>query len=204
MESMGSERRTRHAERRRQDILQAAARVFASKGFEKATTREIALEADVAEGTIYNYFASKQQLLLDLAQMLQEQLAAVVPEPRAAGDLRAAISGAVEQVLQIVVENAIVVRGLFTAVWDRGYGFQGYMLPGAHKLVARVEEFLQDRVEAGAIRPCDVHSVARMVMGMVIYLAAPYVQGIEPLPTPEQRRQQAQLLVSILVDGLKA
>ena len=59
MGSTGEERRARRAKERRQGILEAAARVFARKGFEKATTREIAQEADVSEGTIYNYFASK-------------------------------------------------------------------------------------------------------------------------------------------------
>jgi len=42
-----------------------------------------------------------------------------------------------------------------------------------------------------------------MAMGMVIYLAAPYVQGIEPLPSADERREQARLLVTILFQGLR-
>jgi hypothetical protein len=41
-------------------------------------------------------------------------------------------------------------------------------------------------------------------MGMVAYVAMPYLQGLEPLPSAEQRRQQAQLLVGVLMDGLRA
>lgn len=201
--STGEERRARRAEERRQDILEAAAHVFARKGFEKATTREIAQEASVSEGTIYNYFASKQQLLTALADMVQARLTAIVPEPVSNGDDRANIVKAIEEVLTIIAENVVVIRGLLSALWDQGYGFQGYLLPGAQKLVLQVEDYLQARIAVGAMRHCDVHTVARMVMGMVIYLAMPYVQGIEPIPSAEQRRQQAELLVSVLFDGLR-
>jgi AcrR family transcriptional regulator len=204
MENPGDDRRARRAEKRRQDILEAAARVFAHKGFDRATTREIAHEADVSEGTIYNYFASKQQLLVALADMVQKQLTAILPEPMAEGDSRASIAQAIERVLTVIAENAVVIRGLLTALWDQGYGFTGYLLPGAQMLIPRVEHYLRARIAAGAMRPCDVHAVARMVMGMVIYLAVPYVQELEPVPSPEQRRALAELMVSVLFDGLRA
>ncbi|MFL7790868.1 MAG: helix-turn-helix domain-containing protein, partial [Anaerolineae bacterium] len=43
-------------EARRNQILDAAAAVFAEKGFHRTTTKEIASRAGIAEGTIYNYF----------------------------------------------------------------------------------------------------------------------------------------------------
>jgi AcrR family transcriptional regulator len=196
-------RRARRAERRRHQIIEAAARVFARKGFERATTREIALEADVSEGTIYNYFASKQQLLVELADMVQEELGAIVPTSELGTDMLAMVADALERVLAVIAEHAVVIRGLLTAMWDRGYDFHGYLLPGAQKLTARVEEFLRARVAAGAMRPCDVHLVARMVTGMVIYVTVPYIQEVEPMPSAKQRRQQAELMASILFDGLR-
>ena len=60
-------RRQRRIARRRQHILAAAARVFARKGFDQATVKEIADEADLAEGTLYNYFGSKRDILLAIA-----------------------------------------------------------------------------------------------------------------------------------------
>lgn len=203
MTTPDSGRRARRTEQRRQQIIEAAARVFARKGYERATTREIALEADVSEGTIYNYFASKQQLLLELADLVQEEFSSIVPEPQSAQDMREAVVQAVERVLAVIAENAVVIRGLLTAMWDRGYGFHGYMLPGAQKLTAQVEEFLRARVAVGAMRPSDVHLVARMILGMVIYVAMPYIQELEPIPSADQRQQQARLMVSILFDGLR-
>ena len=196
-------RRARRAEKRRHDIAEAAARVFARNGYERATTREIALEADVSEGTIYNYFASKQELLLELADVVQEEFGAIVPASQPGMDMRAMVVEALERVLAVIMEHALVIRGLLTAMWDRGYGYHGYLLPGMQKLADRVEEFLKARVAAGAMRPCDVHLVARMVLGMVIYVAVPYIQELEPMPSVEQRHQQAALMVNILFDGLQ-
>jgi TetR/AcrR family fatty acid metabolism transcriptional regulator len=47
-------------------ILSAAEKVFAAKGFPKATISEIAKSARVAEGTVYEYFANKEDLLLSI------------------------------------------------------------------------------------------------------------------------------------------
>ena len=57
-------------EERRNQILDAAALLFARKGYKGATIREIAREAGVAEGTIYNYFDSKHDLLISLPQRI--------------------------------------------------------------------------------------------------------------------------------------
>ncbi len=50
-------------EGKRRQIVEGAVRVFRKKGYHKATVREIAREADVGLGTIYDYFASKDDIL---------------------------------------------------------------------------------------------------------------------------------------------
>ena len=47
---------------RRTALLEAATRVFGECGFERATMARIAREADVAKGTVYLYYASKQEI----------------------------------------------------------------------------------------------------------------------------------------------
>lgn len=202
MSSTAGDRRTRQAKVRRQAILRAAAQVFARKGFERATTREIAQEADIAEGTIYNYFASKEQLVVALASLVQEQVEEVISGLVAGGDARVDVTAAIDMVLALIASNVVVIRGLVTALWDRGPRFGGYLIPGAHNWIARVAEYLEGRAAAGSIRPCDVQTVARMVMGMIVYVAMPYLQGLEPMPSTEERQRQAELLASVLFDGL--
>src|SRR5262245_446174 len=47
----------------RERILEAAQRLFAGHGFDATTTRDIAREAGIATGTLFNYFATKEDIL---------------------------------------------------------------------------------------------------------------------------------------------
>src|SRR3954464_13265978 len=57
---------------RRNQILDAATQVFAAKGFHGATIRQIAQQAEIADGTIYIYFKTKTDLLLGILNRLNE------------------------------------------------------------------------------------------------------------------------------------
>lgn len=54
-------------ESRRMQILDAAARCFARKGYEATTVQEILQEGDLSAGAVYNYFQSKEEIYLALA-----------------------------------------------------------------------------------------------------------------------------------------
>src|SRR3990172_2901697 len=71
-ENPSSLRRERRIASRRPLILEAAAGLFAEKGFHRTTTRDIAEAADVSEGTLYNYFFNKDEILLGIMSMLAE------------------------------------------------------------------------------------------------------------------------------------
>lgn len=60
-------RREREREAHRREILTAAERVFAAKGYEAATVEEIAREAEFATGTLYNFFSGKEEMFLAVA-----------------------------------------------------------------------------------------------------------------------------------------
>ena len=59
----------------RKAILKAAQSIFADKGFHAATVSDIARKAKVSEGTIYEYFSSKEELLFSIpAETIQQYL----------------------------------------------------------------------------------------------------------------------------------
>jgi AcrR family transcriptional regulator len=61
------ERKARERERRRQQIIVAAKRVFSEKGFSRATMEDIANEAELSPGTLYLYFKNKDELYASLS-----------------------------------------------------------------------------------------------------------------------------------------
>lgn len=76
---MGTQaRRERERRARREQILEAAKEVFWEKGFLNATTEEIAQRAELAVGTLYLYFQSKEELyvslLFDSVEIFRQEL----------------------------------------------------------------------------------------------------------------------------------
>jgi AcrR family transcriptional regulator len=61
------ERKERERERRRQQIMVAAKRVFAARGFSRSTMEDIAAEAELSPGTLYLYFKNKDELYASLS-----------------------------------------------------------------------------------------------------------------------------------------
>src|SRR5690349_23523802 len=74
-------------EDRREQIIQAALRVFARKGFMRATNKDIAAEAGITPGLIYHYFKSKEALLEAVIgsyspiQVIREDSAQILAQP---------------------------------------------------------------------------------------------------------------------------
>lgn len=57
---------------RREQILDAAAQLFAERGYHQARSRDVAEKAGVSNGTVYNYFKNKEEILLGLLDRLNE------------------------------------------------------------------------------------------------------------------------------------
>jgi AcrR family transcriptional regulator len=75
--------RERKKERTRQTIAETARRLFAERGFEAVTVAEVARAADVSEGTVFNYFPSKEDLFYSQMESFEAALVdAVRDRPR--------------------------------------------------------------------------------------------------------------------------
>ena len=61
-------RREREKQQRRQDILEAAKKVFADDGFDNANLDDIAARCELSKGSLYYYFASKEELFLSVLE----------------------------------------------------------------------------------------------------------------------------------------
>jgi AcrR family transcriptional regulator len=95
---------------RREELLAAARAVLAQNGYERTTVSSIASRANVAQGTFYLYFPSKEALPGALARQLSESLAAGTRGPvEAAPDLESAVSALVESAWETASEHRDVI-----------------------------------------------------------------------------------------------
>lgn len=73
MQNQQSERARRAREKRRKQLLHAATTVFARKGYWAASISDIIQVADVARGSFYRYFQSKQEIFVAIVDQFREQ-----------------------------------------------------------------------------------------------------------------------------------
>ena len=70
----GETRGERRRRRNRQALIEAGYQVMAQKGIDAATMSEITELADVGAGTVYNYFASKDELAMCIMEQVMDRL----------------------------------------------------------------------------------------------------------------------------------
>lgn len=102
--------RSQKKQRRRDRIVEAAVEAFNRKGFSATTMQEIAKVADLAVGTLYNYFPSKNDLLVGIIEGQMEEIRKIDVR-ELVRRLRTARSGAevVSWILSTVVRKSFVL-----------------------------------------------------------------------------------------------
>jgi AcrR family transcriptional regulator len=77
-----SDRRQRRSSQTRERLFRAALDLFAQHGFADTTVEDITNAADVGKGTFFNYFPSKDHILLAFAEMQLTKLASIIENLR--------------------------------------------------------------------------------------------------------------------------
>src|ERR1700687_1506495 len=81
-----SDRRQRRSADIRERLFRAALDLFAQRGFAETTVEDITEAADVGKGTFFNYFPSKDHILLAFGEMQLRKLEAAIELARRTGE----------------------------------------------------------------------------------------------------------------------
>ncbi|HET7343722.1 MAG TPA: TetR/AcrR family transcriptional regulator [Methylomirabilota bacterium] len=107
---------------RRAEVLETTRRLFARKGYQRTTMVEVASASEVALGTLYQIFPSKEAMLCSLLEDYIDQLIERVRQAAAeAGDAPAQLRRVVRTQLAFSLQNADVLR-FYLSGWT-GYEF---------------------------------------------------------------------------------
>jgi TetR/AcrR family fatty acid metabolism transcriptional regulator len=152
---------------KRERILDAAIKVFAEKGFFSAKVSEIAREAGVADGTIYLYFRSKDDLLISLFEDRMERINAALrvrlaQEPTAIAKLRRFI----EMHLELVEHQRALVEVLTVELRQSAKFMREYKNPKFGEFLKVLAGIVEEGQRSGELRT-DISPplVARAVFG---------------------------------------
>jgi len=163
---------------RRKQILEAATRVFARKGYHHATTKDIAHAANVAEGTIYLYFASKAELLVGLVEYL-DRTTTQTPDLNAGLplSLRALLTKRLEDDLAQLGPNFDLLLAILPEVLaDPALRpqFSGRIVEPA---LAGLTEHLQIRQGRGEVNLPDIPMAVRVFMATLLGMEMLHILG---------------------------
>lgn len=166
---------------KRERILAAAERIFARHGFFAARVSEIAKEAGVADGTIYLYFKSKDDLLISLFEHRMKQVNAVLSRAiadRPPGDqLRLFIHA----YLQLVADAPATVEVLTIELRQSSKFMKEYDNPEFAAFLRMLGGIIADGQARGEL-DADIpgHIAARMIFGILDELALAWVLAKQP------------------------
>ena len=176
-------RRERLKQERQARILEAAASVFARKGFHQATIREIAELADVADGTIYNYYADKRDMLVAITrQVITSTTSETLAEFQVEDD-QGFLTGILGERLEFAWGNLDFSRALLSQVWSDDVFREQYLNEVIGPLLQVMEGYLQSRIESGTMRPVNSSVIVRAMAGsflIFVLLAEPGQDGLCP------------------------
>src|SRR5882762_7447699 len=125
--------RERKKERTRQHIAESAARLFAQRGYEKVSVTDVAREAEVAEQTVYNYFPTKEQLVIDRDQLVQDRLDELIRSRPASMTPAAAVR-------DFVLESVTNIRSISKPLWRGELGYLAAISPTIHRLALEMTD----------------------------------------------------------------
>lgn len=188
-------------DQRRDQILAAAKRVFAEKGFPQATIGEVAKAAGLAYGSVYWYFDSKDELFQALMRReeaeLRDHIAGMLESTAADGETT--FRAAVRATLEFFEADRAAVQLLFRDSVGLGGGF-GKQLAGIYEgFVDDVEAMIRDSQSAGEIATFPPRLVAFSVASLIGQMA------LRRLTTDDEVSTEvaADFVVDLLLDGLR-
>jgi AcrR family transcriptional regulator len=199
---------------RRQQLLEAALPIFAEKGFEAATTKEITDQAGVNQGLIYFYFESKADIFFATfehhAQLLLAQLDTIFEQEHDEDPARDLV-----RLLRQIMTTLDTPQGI--GLLRIMHQIAGSGTPGGplsehaerrwrslsslwKHLTQRLSAYLTAQIAQGKLRPVNT-GLAASVMARTIVFSIGQSQGKLPQVLPSTQ-EQAEMIVTLFCYGL--
>ncbi len=153
---------------KRQRILEAALKVFAGQGFYNAKVSDVARSAGVADGTIYLYFANKDDLLI---QLFEDRMGYIIERIRNElahfdGTPEDKIRKLIHLHIQLAEEDTNLAEFITVELRQSGKFVKDYENPQFIEYLRIMQELVKEGQSAGTIRDgIDARLIVRAIFG---------------------------------------
>ncbi len=191
-------------EDRREQIIDAAMRVFSQKGFSRATNKDIAREAGITPGLIYHYFENKEAVLKAIIETrsplkLVESLPAQVLDQQPAVFLRFLVL----QVLGIVERDQFVqLLRVFVPETIHNPHMAQLGAGVLQRVLAFLSSYFTIQMEVGTLRRADPSFAAQTLIGSVMGYVLRRQLIRDSLALAYSHEQIADAIIDTVLNGL--
>lgn len=182
-------------------ILRSAAYLISKKGLEQTTVEEIAARAEVGVGTVYNYFGSKNELLLALMERGTRDLLREGEGVTASPDVRPEV--ALRDLFWIYAKGFLtmyerrMLREVFAAYFLQPEALGKKLTRLDYELMGQVVELLKKYQQAGVIKKTlDLEQAALVLYGSFAIVVIMYIEYEEM--TLEYVHQQLTASITLI------
>jgi len=183
MASPKSPRKERERLQHRDEILSAALRLFAERGFYNVSMHEIAKAAEFATGTLYNFFPSKEDLFFEvLVSCAEESIALVLDALDGPGDEGEKLARFIRVHERIAVEQAVAIQ--LYLLESRGRYLPGPKVEAKKKeideqVISRLSDVIAAGVRKGLFNNIDPLIAAKCLQATLESMILADPQGID-------------------------
>jgi AcrR family transcriptional regulator len=198
--------RERKKAKTRQAIAEAAQRLFAERGFDAVTVAEVAREADVSQGTVFNYFPTKEELFYSGMVVFEAQLVDAVRErPPGESVLAAFRRFVLEGTSRLAREDVADVIETAGRIVTASSALQARERAIVAEYTDALAALLAEETGAGA-DDVEPHAAASALMGvqraLVAHVRASVLAGRRGPPLAKAAKEQGERAFARLERGL--
>ena len=193
-------------EGKRERILDAAIKVFAAEGFYNAKVSQIAHEAGVADGTIYLYFKSKDDLLINLFEDRMEMVNANLREAiDTESTAEARLKRIVKLHLELVEQNRDMAEVISVELRQSSKFIREYSNPKFAEFLRTIAGAVVEGQRTGELRAnIDPYLFARALFGALDEIALAWLVKHPGSKASIELPRAAEQLGDLFIDGLRA
>ena len=185
-------------------ILQAAQKLFARKGFNGTTTRDLAQKAGVAEGTIFRHFPNKKAILVELAtDGWIEILTDLLTELSEMGSYKA-VGQVMRRRMLNLHKNGDLMRVCFLEAQFHPELRDRIQSEVIAKMTDVAEAFFQTAMDRGIYRQMNPKFIAHVFLGMFAIAGFSYNTIVEEGSSAIEQKEMAEGLADIFLNGVLA